>query len=366
MKKLLLLFLSIMLVGCGGDSEPEPESKPVSQLSLDGIGFLFFDTKGNAINSNTFTITSNTEWTISSTKDWCTFTPSSGKGNKEVKISPSKNDSFDMRTASITVKAGNRSHSFSIYQLGFDLPDNILAHISDPILKSYIIDNFDSDKNGLLSIAEVFDVTEINIEGKNITSLSGIENFFHLNELDCTNNRLSELDLTKNTQLNRLDCDDNELTKLILPKNAKITFLACSSNKLTTIDLSAATELTFFSCEINPLSKLDLSENRKLKLVYCSNNLLNSINISTCTELTDLRLRDNKLTSIDISANTELKELDLYANLLTSIDISKNTKLKVLDCQHNPIEKIYVWKDFNSTNPEQSISIPDGAKFVVR
>ena len=68
--------------------------------------------------SNSFTITSNTNWTAESNRSWCTLSPSSGSGDGKVMIIVSENTSTDSRSATITVKAGDLSQTIAVTQAG--------------------------------------------------------------------------------------------------------------------------------------------------------------------------------------------------------------------------------------------------------
>lgn len=70
----------------------------------------------------------------------------------------------------------------------------------------------DTDGDGVLSDAEIGNVTEINCYDKNISNLKGIEYFTALTELYCGSNRLTALDVSSNTALTYLSCDDNKYT----------------------------------------------------------------------------------------------------------------------------------------------------------
>ena len=56
-------------------------------------------------------------------------------------------------------------------------------------------------------------------------------------------NKLTELDLSKNTALDYLDCSDNQLTELDLGENTALTTLYCGGNQLTELDLRNNTKL---------------------------------------------------------------------------------------------------------------------------
>ena len=90
---------------------------------------------------------------------------------------------------------------------------------------------FDKDKNGTLSPEERYKVTEINVSGKKITSLKGIEFFPNLKKLYCADNNLTSLDVSQNTALEHLDCDNNQLTSLQLDDCTNLGTYNCDGNK---------------------------------------------------------------------------------------------------------------------------------------
>jgi hypothetical protein len=74
-------------------------SVPTS-LTLSPTAFTMESESG----SNTFTIMSNANWTVSSSHSWCTFSPASGSGNREITFDVTKNEGTTSRAATITVK----------------------------------------------------------------------------------------------------------------------------------------------------------------------------------------------------------------------------------------------------------------------
>ena len=72
----------------------------------------------------------------------------------------------------------------------------------------------------------------LDVSNKNIRDISGLAYFTGLTKLDCSQNRLTELDISKNTELTWLDCSDNELTELNVAGNARLTDLNSSYNRM--------------------------------------------------------------------------------------------------------------------------------------
>ena len=118
------------------------------------------------------------------------------------------------------------------------------ANVPDKTFREYLLKQFDKDGNGVLTPAERYAVTEIDVENKYISNLSGIEFFPNLKKLNCGHNRLTSLDVSKNTELTYLKCSYNRLTELDMSKNTELTYLDCGSNKITSLQADNCTNLT--------------------------------------------------------------------------------------------------------------------------
>lgn len=83
----------------------------------------------------------------------------------------------------------------------------------DPAFRQYIIDNFGSSSlfSSTVRISNTDTVTAINCSGLGIADLRGVEFFTKLVSLDCSDNSLSELDLSANTALTSLNVLGNEM-----------------------------------------------------------------------------------------------------------------------------------------------------------
>ena len=216
--------------------------------------------------------------------------------------------------------------------------DNI--NIPDANFKAYLVANFDKDGDMEISLAEAAAVTGINCYSKSIASLEGIQYLTSLTELDCSSNRLTSLDVGKNTALTELYCNDNSLTSLDVSKNTELTNLSCDSNQLTSLDVSNNTALTAIDCQNNRLTSLDVSKNTALTHLICGINQLTSLDVSKNTALTMLGCSNNQLTGLDVSKNTELTNLSCDSNQLTSLNVSKNTALTYLFCYNNQLTSL--------------------------
>jgi Leucine-rich repeat (LRR) protein len=100
---------------------------------------------------------------------------------------------------------------------------------------------------------DVANITALELGGRNISSLAGIEHFGNLFTLYCGDNQLSEIDVSNNKALIMLVCYNNRLTQLDVSNNAALLALNCYQNQLTKLDISYNTALIVLSCSYNYL-----------------------------------------------------------------------------------------------------------------
>lgn len=218
------------------------------------------------------------------------------------------------------------------------------THFPDDHFIAYVELRCDKDGDGTLSQAELDGVTELYVAYANIKDLTGIELFPYLEKLDCKNNNLTRLDVSKNTKLTKLYCEFNQLTSLDLSKNTALTELNCQVNQLTSLDLSKNTALTKLDCALNPLTSLDVSNNTALTYLDCNYNQLTSLDLSKNTALTKLGCHDNQLTSLDLSKNTELDTLDCSGNKL-SLELSDSGRFDLSALKGFDVSKASGWSE---------------------
>lgn len=235
-------------------------------------------------------------------------------------------------------------------------------------------------------------ITILNVDNENIDDLTGIKDFFALEELSCAQNNLSNLNISNNTQLQLLNCAINNLTALNVSQNTQLQNLWCSgnqivnldvsenalldnlqcqTNQLTSLDLSQNTLLTYLNVNNNQLISLDLSNNTLLDFIFCTDNQLfnlelsqnttlitsldcranqiTDINVSTSPDLTYLNVTSNQLTGLDVTNNTALTDLLCDLNAISSLDLSQNMSLELLDCSANQLTSLDIKSGNNTT-----------------
>lgn len=216
------------------------------------------------------------------------------------------------------------------------------TNFPDAVFRQYVKDNFDTDGNDELSVSEMENVTEIQVEASSVTDLTGVENFANLEKLYCSNNQLSSLDVSHNIALTRLSCSRNQISSLDVSQNVALNILSCSNNQLSSLDVSRNLSLQNLSCYNNQLSSLNIGQNSVLEFLDCYGNQLSSLDVSQNVALETLQCFGNQLSSLDVSHNPALTSLSCNSNQLSSLDVSQNVALKSLQCQHNQLSSLDV------------------------
>lgn len=255
-------------------------------------------------------------------------------------------------TATITCRANDGSGVSATCQVTVSPPVIIEineTNFPDANFRKYLLEQ-SYGKDGFLTTEEIESVLEINVTDYSIKSLEGVEIFTKLRYLYCSNNQLTSLDVSNNTDMLFLECEKNKLTSLDLSNNTQLQAVWCYSNLLTSLDVSNCTSLTKLWCNNNELFSLECSDNSALKELKCTENNISYLDLQRNQELMSLSCSDNKLSSLDVSHNVNLKSLYCKSNLLESLNVSNNTKLETLDCYQNKLVSLDVTNNPNLKN----------------
>ena len=162
------------------------------------------------------------------------------------------------------------------------------TNFPDEIFRYYVQLCFDKDYNDYLSSDEIAAAEELDVKQKSITSLKGVEYLTSLQFLYCSGNKLTVLDVSRNTKLQSLWCDDNQLKNLDVTANTALKWLGCSNNQLTSLDVSRHTALEKLVCFGNPLTSLNLGRKPAMTWLECYYTKLNKLDISGVPAMADL------------------------------------------------------------------------------
>lgn len=287
-----------------------------------------------------------------------------------------------------------RNHIQPMAAFPFENNSNDGLYIPDEALKAYLVNNYDDDYDGEISIGEAEYITMVNCSGMNIEDITGLEACSNLVTLNCSNNNIKAIELPNLTQLKTVTCNGNPIEKLnfdncvalrylnlqsvttnaidgtainidmytqaktfdISVKNtpfASFSFTNCTdltsiiflgnfvsvnlsgNSALKYIDLSTLEYLTTLDVQKCNLHELDVTNNTELTSLVCSNNALTQLNLTKNTALVTLYCNDNQLPRIGLTANKMLETLDISGNILSTLNVRNNTALTYLNVNNN-------------------------------
>ena len=257
----------------------------------------------------------------------------------------------------LTVENGKDEVSYQ-YNCGNGVKPTFIFETSLPINKNNFPDDsfrnyiktYKAGGRDVLTVEEQRKVETIEVEGKNISSLRGIEAFPNLTELDCGNNSIQKLDLRQNPMLITLKCNKNQLTQLDLSKNPDIDYLNCSENQLEQLDVSHL-KLEYLYCSHNDLEQLDVKNSKWLRELDCSKNELTVLDVDVIHKpnLVRVECQNNQLTSLILGENKMLRKLNCANNQLTQLNLNNMISLTELNCANNQLTVLDVSSSPNLT-----------------
>lgn len=221
------------------------------------------------------------------------------------------------------------------------------TNFPDANFRTMVSKKADTDKDGILTKAEMDAVTTLDVSEERISDITGIEYFKNIEVLKINSNQITEVDLSQNKNLKNLNCYNNKLTELDVSGCTALQVLDCSNNKLVSLDFSKNTELTKLSVNSNySLTSLDVTKCTKLKKIYTghtealteldltNNSALETVDSSfgglvhiylgdSYPNLKNLGIDTNAIVEVDLSGITNTGYINVRDNALTSLDISK-------------------------------------------
>lgn len=138
--------------------------------------------------------------------------------------------------------------------------------------------------DGVILTSQIDTVTSLNVGMKNISDLTGIEDFVSLEYLWCYLNNLTSIDVTNNTALIAFIPANNNITSLDLSNNLSLQVLRCQSNNLSSLELSSQVLLDDLYAADNQLTCLNVKNGNNTNVILF--DVTNNPNL-TCIEVDD-------------------------------------------------------------------------------
>ena len=154
----------------------------------------------------------------------------------------------------------------------------VRVSIPDAAFEQALVDlNFDDVVDGEVSKNRIDFVTELIINDKGISDLTGIAEF---------------------DDLVNLNVRDNELISLDVSRNNGLLFVWAEGNQLESINVTGLSSLEKLGLDRNNLEEVSVGTNESLQLLTLSENQLLAIDVSNNNDQTDFTVVDNPLNSI--------------------------------------------------------------------
>lgn len=263
------------------------------------------------------------------------------------------------------------------------------VHIPDPALKRHLVDLYDNDDDGEISFTEAEAPTFMNVGGRSISDITGLEAFVNAQFIDIGSNNISDIsilmnhtnvrsldlsfnaletlpDLSGMTMLGWLNLAANNLTEQPDLRNTNVVSMNILLNELTEIDtaklpanftsldftgnpiqnfpdLSGFTEMRHLGCSSNsPTVEGDLLPSSLVTLYMPFNNTSGWQSFQHLTQLEEWRTYNCDFTGvIDLSPFTNLTLLEISSNQITGLTGIENLNLLTdLDLRFNQITEL--------------------------
>ena len=224
-----------------------------------------------------------------------------------------------------------------------DILGNLLinkVNFPDDTFRSFVKENYASGRD-ILTVSTLSKVGSMACSGMDITDLKGVEYFTALTTLECDNNQLSKLDVSKNTALTMLKCNDNDLSELDISHNTALKNLYCGYNQLSKLDVSKNTALTYIHCGNNHIPSMDIS--------MLSSNTVNVTGWSQ--SVTATAVQNGCIFELDMKTVVAPGTIDKVSITTSGISMDSNGIIKL-----NGDEEIYYTYD-TGKNQELSVSL---------
>ena len=238
----------------------------------------------------------------------------------------------------------------------------------DEKFRSYVLSNYDLNKDKILDDEEIEAVTEIDVSGQGIADLRGIRYFTALKHLDCHDNQLIELDTWRCEVLEWIDCSQNQLLYLNIYECPALTYVNCQNNQLKVNAMGYLVEALPSSGGTLYVYNADSSDGNKMTTEQVQaatekgwtpmmNDGGNYVGVEPGIDIDEENFRDENfrawlkrqpygkdeyITNVELAGITEM---DVSGQGIKELNLSFFTELKTLKCNDNEIS--YLWLNNN-------------------
>ncbi len=208
------------------------------------------------------------------------------------------------------------------------------TNFPDESFRSYISENYDTDKNGALSAEEIENAEELFIEDSvydeddKVTTpqldLTGINYLKNLKTINICSRNVINADISGIEALNYIGFSAGNVSGLVLGDMSSLEGCDIYNSDLTEISLIDCPNLVQCYFDDNPdLTKIEVKNAENLRMLGCRNDALESLKVENCAGLISVDCSNNKLTKLDITDCPLLSTLNCRDNMIAELDISQ-------------------------------------------
>jgi len=233
-----------------------------------------------------------------------------------------------------------------------------IVDIPDPNFKQGLLDHvpeIDTNNDGEIQVTEALATAQLILTHKEISDMTGIEEFVNLLDLFIYSNPISSIDVTHNINLRQFGLGYTEIAELDVSQNTNLYTLKFYNTLISEIDLSHNPNLEFLNVGGSSLTELDISNNLNLIILNIFDTNISSLNFSANTNLQSLNFLRTGILEADYSVLPNLKKLAVGSNNILSLDVSQNSQLCSLFIQDGPILEFV-----NVKNGNNELLLPNG------
>lgn len=218
-----LIVMCAAVVACDDKPEESPQKEGTLALSVEVL------TVSYEAQTADITVEADTEWGVYPKVSWIKASPSGGiSGTTPLRITIEENKTGNLREGNIEFRYSGKKLLLAVKQ-NYDVEE---AAIADDAFRAYLIEAYDVDGDGVFSTKEAADVRRLECPARGIKSMAELGIYFQqVTYLDCSDNELTELDITALTALEYLDCSGNDLSTIDIQRLQRLTTFDCTENE---------------------------------------------------------------------------------------------------------------------------------------
>ncbi len=220
----------------------------------------------------------------------------------------------------------------------------------DANFRKIVKEEFDNNKNDVLDKEEIINARKIDLieidNGEEVESVEGMEKLSFLEDASLGYSKISEIDVSKNTNLRKLSLAGTKVSNLDTSNNQLLWYLDFTGTNVSSIDLTKNPKLEQIHGFDSKIKEIDVSKNPELRRLDVCRTAISKIDVSNNPKLFALNFEETGVSEIDVSKNKDLYEVYASNSKISEIDVSNNeklghirvtgTKVKNLDLSHNP------------------------------